>query len=471
MFDTFKNAWKIEDLRKRILFTLMVLVVFRLGCAIPVPFVNTALLQTVASSSGNLIGYINMLSGGAFSRAMLFALGVSPYINSSIIIQLLTVVIPALERLSKEGEDGRKKLQRITRYVGAGIALALSIAYYFLLRNWGVLVYTEGASAVFSAVVMIFAFTAGSMFVQWMGEQIDVKGIGNGISILIFAGIISSWSSLFTSVRYYFGLAMDGESKYFIFMPLILVLALVVLVLIVILNAAERRIPVQYAQRVVGRKMYGGQSSHIPIKVNMSGVLPVIFASTLAMIPTTIAQFFPNLYNASVHPVWSAILGAFSPSSWAYAVIYFVLIIAFNYFYVAIQYNPVEIANNLRNNSGTIPGYRPGKPTSDFITKVLGKITFIGAMFLGIVAIFPIALTAITGMDIALGGTSLLIVVGVALDTSLPGVSPANILITLGGLGNEIDPFGRARRGQRHAGGNYLRQAEYPRHQHGQYPS
>ncbi len=261
MFDTFKNAWKIEDLRKRILFTLMVLVVFRLGCAIPVPFVNTALLQTVASSSGNLIGYINMLSGGAFSRAMLFALGVSPYINSSIIIQLLTVVIPALERLSKEGEDGRKKLQRITRYVGAGIALALSIAYYFLLRNWGVLVYTEGASAVFSAVVMIFAFTAGSMFVQWMGEQIDVKGIGNGISILIFAGIISSWSSLFTSVRYYFGLAMDGESKYFIFMPLILVLALVVLVLIVILNAAERRIPVQYAKRVVGRKMYGGQNT------------------------------------------------------------------------------------------------------------------------------------------------------------------------------------------------------------------
>ena len=306
MFDTFKNAWKIEDLRKRILFTLMVLVVFRLGCAIPVPFVNTALLQTVASSSGNLIGYINMLSGGAFSRAMLFALGVSPYINSSIIIQLLTVVIPALERLSKEGEDGRKKLQRITRYVGAGIALALSIAYYFLLRNWGVLVYTEGASAVFSAVVMIFAFTAGSMFVQWMGEQIDVKGIGNGISILIFAGIISSWSSLFTSVRYYFGLAMDGESKYFIFMPLILVLALVVLVLIVILNAAERRIPVQYAKRVVGRKMYGGQNSHIPIKVNMSGVMPIIFASTLAMIPTTIAQFFPNLYNASVHPVWSA---------------------------------------------------------------------------------------------------------------------------------------------------------------------
>ena len=275
MFDTFKNAWKIEDLRKRILFTLMVLVVFRLGCAIPVPFVNTALLQTVASSSGNLIGYINMLSGGAFSRAMLFALGVSPYINRSIIIQLLTVVIPALERLSKEGEDGRKKLQRITRYVGAGIALALSIAYYFLLRNWGVLVYTEGASAVFSAVVMIFAFTAGSMFVQWMGEQIDVKGIGNGISILIFAGIISSWSSLFTSVRYYFGLAMDGESKYFIFMPLILVLALVVLVLIVILNAAERRIPVQYAKRVVGRKMYGGQNSHIAIKVNMSGVMPL----------------------------------------------------------------------------------------------------------------------------------------------------------------------------------------------------
>ena len=419
MFQVLRNAWKIADLRKEILYTLFIILVFRLGSAISVPYVDVqALNDAVSGSSNTFMSYLTLLSGGGFSNASIFALSITPYINASIIIQLLTVVIPALERLSKEGEDGRKKLQRITRYVGAGIALALSIAYYFLLRNWGVLVYTEGASAVFSAVVMIFAFTAGSMFVQWMGEQIDVKGIGNGISILIFAGIISSWSSLFTSVRYYFGLAMDGESKYFIFMPLILVLALVVLVLIVILNAAERRIPVQYAKRVVGRKMYGGQNSHIPIKVNMSGVMPIIFASTLAMIPTTIAQFFPNLYNASVHPVWSAILGAFSPSSWAYAVIYFVLIIAFNYFYVAIQYNPVEIANNLRNNSGTIPGYRPGKPTSDFITKVLGKITFIGAMFLGIVAIFPIALTAITGMDIALGGTSLLIVVGVALDTS-----------------------------------------------------
>ena len=401
MFETFRNAWKIEDLRKKLLYTLLVIVIFRLGCAIPVPFIAPEALQGwVAGQSGSMLGYIDMLTGGSFSRATLFALSVTPYINASIIIQLLTVAIPALERLSKEGEDGRKKLTRITRYTGAGIARALGIGYYFLLRGQGALVYGSGAqmfAQVFSAIVVILAFTAGSLLIQWLGEQIDVKGIGNGISILIFAGIVSRWTSIFTTIKTWLGFAAGGEVKYYFLIPVFVV---------------------QYAKRVVGRKMYGGQSTHIPIKVNMSGVMPVIFASALASIPGTIGGFFPNLYNAADHPFAAPFLRMFSTTGWVYAAIYLLLIIAFNYFYVAMQYNPVEIANNLRNNNGTIPGYRPGKPTSDFITKVLGKITFIGAVFLGIVAVLPIVLGTVTGVNISLGGTSLLIVVGVALDTS-----------------------------------------------------
>ena len=419
MFDTFKNAWKIPDLRKKILFTLTVLVLFRLGCAIPVPFVTGDALQSmIGSNTGNLLGYIDMLTGGAFANSTLFALGVGPYINASIIMQLLAVAIPALERLSKEGEDGRRKMQKLTRYVGAGIALLLSVMYYFLLNGQGALKYTTGFAGVFCALVIILSFAAGSMLLQWMGEQIDVKGIGNGISMLIFAGIISRWSSVFSAIKGYIQLAMNGEIKYYFFLPLIAVLVVAVAVMIVILNAAERRIPVQYAKRVVGRKMYGGQNSHIPIKVNMSGVLPIIFASSLVSIPGTLGAFFPALYNAQEHPIWAAFLGAFNYNSWAYAVIYLVLIIAFNYFYVAIQYDPIEIANNLRTNNGTIPGYRPGKPTSDFITKVLSKITFVGALFLAVVAIAPIILSNVLAMNISLGGTSMLIVVGVALDTS-----------------------------------------------------
>lgn len=422
MFETFRNAWKIEDLRKKLLYTLLVIVIFRLGCAIPVPFIAPEALQGwVAGQSGSMLGYIDMLTGGSFSRATLFALSVTPYINASIIIQLLTVAIPALERLSKEGEDGRKKLTRITRYTGAGIALALGIGYYFLLRGQGALVYGSGAqmfAQVFSAIVVILAFTAGSLLIQWLGEQIDVKGIGNGISILIFAGIVSRWTSIFTTIKTWLGFAAGGEVKYYFLIPVFVVLAISVIVFIVILNAAERRIPVQYAKRVVGRKMYGGQSTHIPIKVNMSGVMPVIFASALASIPGTIGGFFPNLYNPDLHPFAAPFLGMFSTNGWVYAAIYLLLIIAFNYFYVAMQYNPVEIANNLRNNNGTIPGYRPGKPTSDFITRTLNKITLIGAIFLAVVAVLPIVLGNLTGMSIQLGGTSLLIVVGVALDTT-----------------------------------------------------
>lgn len=414
MFDTFRNAWKIPELRKKILFTLMILVIFRLGCAISVPYVNVDALELFRQlgGSGNMLDYLNMMSGGALSQCAIFALSVSPYINASIIIQLLTVAIPALERLSKEGEEGRRKLTRITRYTGAGIGVAMSIGYYMVLRSWGVLAYNTGWQAVFSAVVIVLSFAAGSQLLTWMGEQIDDKGIGNGVSLLIFVGIISRWSDVIGSVQALLAEAADGKPQYYVYLPLIAILAIAAVVFVVILTNGERRIPVQYAKRVVGRKMYGGQASHIPIKVNMSGVMPVIFASTLCSIPNMIGSLLQVKSS-----FWVAFFDVFNYNSVLYAVIYLLLILAFNYFYVAIQYNPVEIANNLRKNNGAIPGIRPGKPTSDFITKSLSKITLIGAVFLGIVAVLPIILGNVTGVSIQLGGTSLLIVVGVALDT------------------------------------------------------
>ncbi|WP_373209753.1 preprotein translocase subunit SecY [Allofournierella massiliensis] len=413
MFDTFRNAWKIPELRKKLLFTLLVIVIFRIGCVITVPYINPEALQLFAGGTGNMLDYLNMMSGGALSQCAIFALGVTPYINASIIIQLLTVAIPALERLSKEGEEGRRKLTRITRYTGAGIALVMSVGYYLVLRSYtGVLAYTTGWEAIFSAVVIVFSFTGGAQLLTWMGEQIDFKGIGNGISLLIFAGIVSRWGNVITTARTMITNAMNGEIKYFILIPVILILALAAIVFVVILTNAERRIPVQYAKRVVGRKMYGGQSSHIPLKVNMSGVMPIIFASALLSIPGTIASFIQT-----DSPIWQGFFSVFNYNSLLYAVLYLLLILAFNYFYVAIQYNPVEIANNLRKNNGTIPGIRPGKPTSDFITKCLSKITFVGAIFLGVIAVMPIILGNVAGMNIQLGGTSLLIVVGVALDT------------------------------------------------------
>ena len=414
MFDTFRNAWKIPELRKKILFTLMILVIFRLGCAISVPYVNVDALELFRQlgGSGNMLDYLNMMSGGALSQCAIFALSVSPYINASIIIQLLTVAIPALERLSKEGEEGRRKLTRITRYTGAGIGVAMSIGYYMVLRSWGVLTYNTGWEAWFSAVVIVLSFAAGSQLLTWMGEQIDDKGIGNGVSLLIFVGIISRWSDLISSLRALLAEAADGKPQYYVYTPVIAILAIAAVVFVVILTNGERRIPVQYAKRVVGRKMYGGQASHIPIKVNMSGVMPVIFASTLCSIPNMIGSLLQVKSS-----FWVAFFDVFNYNSVLYAVIYLLLILAFNYFYVAIQYNPVEIANNLRKNNGAIPGIRPGKPTSDFITKSLSKITLIGAVFLGIVAVLPIVLGNVTGVSIQLGGTSLLIVVGVALDT------------------------------------------------------
>lgn len=415
MFDVFKNAWKVEELRKRLLYTLMILVLFRLGCTVMVPYVNTDVLSIYFAASQNMLGYLNMMSGGALSQAALFALSVQPYINASIIIQLLAVAIPALEKLAKEGREGQRKMQRITRYTGAGIAVVMALGYYLLLRRYGAVAYTGGWQGWLAGIVIVCALVAGSMLVTWLGEQIDEKGIGNGISLLIFVGIVSRWQDLIGMVQ---NLLLKAKSNalYYFMLPLLLVMALAVVVFVVVLNAAERRIPVKYAQRVVGRKMYGGQSTYIPIKVNMSGVMPVIFASSLCMIPSTIGGFL-NL-DPAAHPIWTSFFRAFSTTGWMYLLIYSLLIIGFDYFYVAIQYNPVDIAKNLKENNGAIPGIRGDRPTSEFISKVLRKVTFIGAAFLVIVAGLPIVLGNLTGMSIHLGGTSMLIVVGVALDTT-----------------------------------------------------
>lgn len=409
MFETLKNAWKIQDLRKKMLFTLAIILIFRLGAvAVPVPYLDPTVMQNMLSGGGNLLGFINILSGGAFERATLFALGISPYITASIVIQLLTVAIPALERMAKEGEDGRKKINKITRYSTLGLGVLQAIAYYVLLRNENAVKYVSGFSGVFAAVVIVASFTLGGLIVMWLGERIDEKGIGNGISMMLFSGIVSRGPHVIAMMYQYLKI---GDQYYF-FVPAIIALFVVVIGFIVLMTQAERRIPVTYAKRVVGRKMYGGQSTHIPIKVNMSGVMPIIFASSLLSIPGIIKGFVDPQGTS----FWGKLLGVFNYDKPVYAILYFLLIIAFNYFYVAIQYNPLEMANNLRRNNGAIPGIRPGKPTSDFIAKVISKVTLVGAIFLGLIAILPIALGAIAKMNIALGGTTIIIVVGVALD-------------------------------------------------------
>ena len=418
MFNTIRNAWRIPDLRKKILYTLLIIVVFRFGSVIPAPFLDaSALADLMSSASENTaLGYINMLTGGAFSYASLFAMGITPYINSSIIMQLLTIAIPALERLSKEGEEGRKKIATITRYVTVGLGLIQGVAYYFYLRNSGIVEYTDGFAGVFVACVIVLTFTAGTALIMWMGEQINQKGIGNGISIILFAGIVARLPVTLGTVWQYMQLGMEnaaGAGQYLVLAPLFLVLFLVVIWVIVFMNESERRIPVQYAKKVVGRKMYGGQSTFLPIKVAMSGVMPVIFASSILAIP----QFIQIFWNPT-GGMGRAILDAFSQTGWLYIVLYFLLIVMFAYFYMSIQYNPLEMANNLRQSNGTIPGIRPGKPTADFIAKILSKVTLIGALFLAFVALIPIIYTNVTGMyGLSLGGTSIIIIVGVALET------------------------------------------------------
>jgi len=416
MFTTLKNAWQIPELRKKLLYTLLILLIVRIGSVIPVPFLDPTTLQEMISQNGNLLGYLDILTGGAFANATLFALSISPYITSSIVIQLLTIAIPALERMSKEGEEGRKKIQKISRYTTVALALIEATAYYFMFRNTaGALAYRSGFEGVIAALTIIVSFTAGAMLVVWLGERIDAKGIGNGISLILFTGIVSRGPQAVLTLIAYLELAFYGATAYFFFVPLVIVLFVVLIGFIVWMTNAERRIPVQYAKRVVGRKMYGGNSSHIPIKVNMSGVLPVIFASAFLSIPGTIKSFVYS--SGSSDALGYKILSLFDYNTVLYAVLYFVLIIAFNYFYVAIQYNPVEMANNLRKNSGAIPGIRPGKPTAEFISKAISKITLVGALFLGLIAILPIIVGAVAKMNISLGGTSIIIVVGVALDT------------------------------------------------------
>ena len=376
MFQTFRNAWKIPELKNRLLFTLAILVVYRLGSAIPVPFITGSALNQMFSN-GNMLSYLDMMSGGALSRCTLFALGVTPYINASIIVQLLTVAIPALENMAKEA-DGQQKMQQITRYVGGVIALVMSLGYYFVIRNMGALKYTSGAAGIFTAVVIIATFTAGAQLITWCGEQIDDKGIGNGISLLIFSSIVSNWSSVYTTVTGLLTRAAAGETRFYILLPLLLVLALVVIVFIVVMTNAERRITIQYAKRVVGRKQMGGQNSYLPLKLNMSGVMPIIFAQSIASLPATIGAFTGHTMDSP--GFWGGFLKLFDTSKPFYSILYFLLIIGFSYFYATMQFNPIEVANNLKKNGGFIPGFRPGKPTADFITKVLNKITMFGAL-------------------------------------------------------------------------------------------
>ena len=406
MLQTLRNAWKLPELRKKIIFTLFILLIYRIGNVIPVSFIDLATLSNYFDSvlSTTILGLYNAMSGSAFSQATVFALGIQPYINASIIIQLLTIAIPALERLAKEGgEEGKKKIARISRYTTVGLGLLMGWAYYTMLHNYS----SQGFSIItqegfLPAMVIILAFTAGSAVVMWLGEQITEFGIGNGISIILFANIVSGLPRMVGNL-----FAMLW------WQILIVVVGMAALVLFIIfINDAERRIPIQYAKRVVGRKVYGGQNTNLPIKVSMAGVMPIIFAQSICSLPATICAFTGKTSGWWYEHVWSS-------SSWTYAVIYFLMIFFFSWFYSTIQYDPVEISNNLKKNGGFIPGFRPGKPTADFIQKVINKIVVFGAVYLGVVALLPIvAGNLMSGVrNLAIGGTSIIIVVGVALET------------------------------------------------------
>lgn len=427
MFKTLRNAWTIPELRRKILFTLVIVFLYRVGAAIPVPFIDYQAMQAAANLySEGIFSYLNILSGYAFSKATLLALSVTPYINASIIMQLLTVAIPALERMSKDGETGRKKIEKITRYVTLAIAVITAYGYFAILDSdiGGNVVPYSGGAKVFAAIVIIACYTAGACLVMWLGERIDEQGIGNGISMILFANIVSGLPSTFEQFAQ--NLTAEQTSGYFKgdYVPLWLQIVLWVAVILVLVGSivfvtymsdAERRIPVQYAKRTVGRKMYGGQSSNLPIKLNMSGVMPIIFASTIVSLPITIISFFNPTEG-----FWLGVYNALQADSWIYMIVLFVLIIAFAYFYISISFDPVEVANNLMQQGGSIPGIRPGKPTALYIKKVLGKVVLMGALFLGIVACFPLLLNIVTGgllNVISFSGSTLLIVVGVILET------------------------------------------------------
>jgi len=411
VFATLKNAWNTPELRKKILFTLLILVLYRFGAVIPVPFVSSdAMTMIMNQGDGSIFQYLNILSGEAFSKATLFALSVSPYITSSIVMQLLTIAIPALEKLQKSGEEGRKKITQITRYVTVGLALITAYGYYMFMRNNGVLT----NRSVFAAFVIIACYVAGSALIMWLAEKINEFGIGNGVSMILFANIVAGGINMAAMLWSYI---TSGSVGYIILAIGTVIVSLAIVVLSVFVTNSERRLPVQYAKKVVGRKMYGGQSTNLPIKLNMSGVMPIIFANSIVALPSTIALLFPTPAEGSF---WAGLLNFLGYTSWFYALMFFILIIAFAYFYISISFNPIEVANNLKKNGGFIPGIRPGKPTSDYIIKVLNRITFIGAIFLGFIAVFPLVVNICTGSmlgSIAFGGSSMLIVIGVALET------------------------------------------------------
>ncbi|MEG0770669.1 MAG: preprotein translocase subunit SecY [Clostridia bacterium] len=410
MFEVARNAFKVSDLRRKILYTILIIVLFRLGSAIPVPFIDATGLaglfaaQDGVLGQGGMFNFLNIMAGGALSKASIFAMSIGPYITASIVMQLLSYAIPPLERLQKEGEEGRKKIAQITRYVTIVLGLVEGFGFYSILANEQGIVKYHGNW--FATIVIVLCFGAGTAIIMWLGEKINEVGIGNGISIILFASIVSRGPQMVL----YVWEALVKQNLYWL-AAVVIIVAVALIVSIVVMNDAERRVPIQYAKRVVGRKMYGGQNTHLPLKVTMTGVLPIIFASSFVMLPATISAFFPNSGFANF------ITKYFGYTSIPYAIIYFVLIIAFNYFYVSMQYNPVEMSNNIKQNGGFIPGIRPGKPTSDFISKILNKVSLIGALFLGLIAVLPIFMNNVLNINIALGGTSILIVVGVVLET------------------------------------------------------
>ncbi len=451
MIQTIRNAWRVPELKKKMLFTIMALLIFRLGSAIPVPYIDgNSLKDYLETQSGTILGLMNAMSGSAFSMATVFALSIQPYINSSIIIQLLTVAIPALERMARDGgEEGRKKIASITRYTTVAIALLQGFGYYTLVNSYRMpdgtkLIDTAGLPAWWAGLVIVLSFTAGSAFLMWLGEQITEFGIGNGISIILFAGIVSRFPQMVidgingfqtwltvnagaaglmaknkdmteeVAQAYIDALKPGALAPWTLALVVVGMLALVVF--IVYINNAERRIPVQYAKRVVGRKMYGGQSTHIPMKVSMAGVMPIIFAQSIASLPATVAAFTGHSNDTT--GFWAGLMSVFDTSKIFYCIIYFLLIVGFSYFYSTMAFNPIEVANNLKKNGGFVPGLRPGKPTIDFLMKVLNKITMFGALYLSVIAIAPIITGNLVGyQSLAIGGTSVIIVVGVALET------------------------------------------------------
>lgn len=412
MFKTLKNAFGLPELRSKILYTLFILLIFRIGSQIFVPYVDSSAIGywiSSATAQGSIFGYLNLLSGSAFSQATLFALSVSPYITASIVIQLLTIAIPALEKLSKEGPEGQKKLTQITRAVTVVLGLITAIGYYMFMRNNGML-YDRGF---FAAVVIIACYSAGAALIMWLAEKINENGVGNGISLVLLINILSRGGSIANAF-----ISSFASVKSAVFAIIALVISLGMIIFIVFMTNSERKLPIQYAKRVVGRKMYGGQNSTLPIKLNMTGVLPIIFAQSIVALPSTIALFFKTPEQGTF---LAGFLNLFSTKSWFYAILYFILIIAFSYFYIAISFNPVEVANNLQSNGGVIPGIRQGRPTAEYITKILNRITLIGAIFLGIIAVLPIVASIVSNgqisSELAFGGSSIIIVVGVILET------------------------------------------------------